>query len=155
MLVAAATSSGVSLSTAQLIVGFLSALGVGSVLAAIVSGFFSRKKLGADATEIITKAASGVVANIESDNMRLRKDIELERNERRAIEDFHESEMVSVRREQDHFRRLAREHTRVLQLHAAWDMMAVQALERCGITDLPQPPPPLYGPELTPSSVSE
>lgn len=131
----AATDPGLSISTIQLVLGALGTLGLGSVLAAMVSGFFSRRKLGADATEIITKAASGVVERIEADNERLREDLEREREERKA--------------ERDDFRRVVDEHTAVLQLHAAWDHMAVVKLQEAGIRDLPTPPP-LYDPKNPP-----
>lgn len=136
-LVTDAPAGGISLSTAQIVIGILGTLGVGSVLAALVTGLFSRKKLGADATEIITKAAAGVVERTEADNARLRVELLQERRDRET--------------EQDEFRRLIDAHTKTLQLHAAWDALAAARLEEQGIM-LP-PPPPVYHPETAPSAL--
>lgn len=130
-------AGGISLTSAQIVIGILGTLGIGSVLAAVVTGIFSRKKLGADATEIITKAAAGVVERTEADNARLRADLNTERAAREAD-----------RRE---FRNLIDSHTRTLQLHASWDAMAVAKLAEVGI-ELPAPPP-LYAPETAPSAL--
>lgn len=120
------------MSTAEVIIALLGGGSIAGILGAVINGIFSRRKLGADATEVITKAASGVVERIEQDNERLRKEVETH-EERDA-----------------YWRGLIAEHTRVLQLHAAWDHMAVQKLREAGITDLPDPPP-VYHPKSSPS----
>lgn len=139
MIFAAATDPAVSLSTGQLVIGVLGTLGIGSVVAAVVSGLFSRKKLGADATQIITQAAAGVVERTEADNARLRAEVA----EERLMREQRENEL----------RRLIDQHTRVLQLHAAWDHIAVERLAAAGI-ELPEPPP-LYGPDSSPSELKD
>lgn len=75
------------------------------------------KKLGAEATELITQAASDVVANIRHDNAELRQ------------------RLSRVERHSDALRD-------ALQVHAAWDYNAARKLEEHGIA-MP-PPPPLY-----------
>ena len=153
-----ATGSGVGLTTAQLVLAVLGTAGVASVLGALVTGAFNRKKLGADATEIITKAATGVVERIEAENTRLNSELGNERNARHRLERELEAERAArekLSREMDRFRRLAIQHTHILQMHAAWDALAVSALEKAGVDGMPKPPPPLYGPELTPSMVRE
>lgn len=115
----------------------LAVLGTGTVTAvagAVVTGLFSRKKLGADATEIITRAATGVVEQFQEDNARLR-----EANARlvQTVEDL---------------RAMVEDHTRVLQLHVAWDSIVVAKLAEAGITDLP-PAPPVYAPSGSPGRV--
>jgi len=131
-------SNGVQMSTGQLIITLLSVMGVGSIGVAALQGFLTRKKLGADATEVITKAASGVVETVTADNARLR--IELAEERKQRIDDKAE------------FRKLIEQHTATLQLHAAWDHMAYAKMEEAGITGLPSPPP-LYSPDATPSSL--
>lgn len=131
------TPVGVSLSTAQIVIGILGTLGLGAVGAAVVTGLFSRKKLGADATEIISRAAAGVVERTEADNARLRADLA-------ATE-------LRLNRRDTEIRRLIDQHTRVLQLHAAWDHVVVEKCKMQGI-ELP-PPPPLYGPETSPGAL--
>ena len=109
--------------------------------AAIVAGLFSRKKLGAEATEIITNAAAGVVKNMQAEidrQQETRKDeAEAHRAEReewkakmQELVDSHDAEMEDVRR--------------VLQLHVAWDAIAIAKMNEIGV-ELP-PAPPLLPP---------
>jgi hypothetical protein len=123
---AAAESGG---STATLVVGLLTASGFGAIVAAVVAGVFSKRKLGAEATEIITKAAAGVVTNLEREIVRQRESFDREIAEIKAD---HQREMEDVRR--------------VLQLHVAWDAIAIAKL---GELDIHLPPaPPLLPPHL-------
>lgn len=104
-----------------------SALGV--ILAAVVVAMFNRRKLGADATEIITRAAAGVVDD-------LREDREKERLEH-----------AETRREFAKYRLESRRENRVLKdairTHLFWDTMILDVLKKQGIHDLP-PPPSLF-----------
>lgn len=122
--------------TSQIIVAALGAGGVGAIGAAIITGFFSKRKLGAEAAEIITKAAAGVVTQLERQIERLTKQGEeqQQRHERvvMRIKSDHEAELNDVRA--------------VLQLHVAWDTMALTELAKIGV-DLP-PVPPLLPPRL-------
>lgn len=116
--------------SAELVVGLLGGGGIASIVAAIVAGLFSKKKLGAEATEIITKAAAGVVTSLEAEVKRVeraREDAALQhRLNMSAIMEAHDQEMAEVRR--------------VLQLHVAWDAIAIARLAEVGI-DLPPAPP--------------
>lgn len=131
--------------------GVISALGAGSlgaILAAIVAGFFTRRKLGAEATEIITKAAAGVVTNLQAEinrqagvNTQMRNTYERTSAEMRTE---YEAELLEIERKME---RMAAAHVqergewrRVLQLHVAWDAIAVAEMAKIG-TQLPSPPP--------------
>ena len=116
----------------------LGSAGITAVLLLVITAVINRRKLGAEtdnisatATKAITDAASGVVERIESDNLRLRASIErLE-----ASDVKHER----ARREWD----LEREEwRRVLQVHAAWDALAVTRMnEAIPPIELPDAPP--------------
>ena len=121
------------MNSSQVVLTMLGSGSVVAVLSALVTGIFNRRKLGADATEIITKAASSVVERLEGENERFQKRIEV--LERQAQE--------KNARDVEWFR--------VLQLHAAWDHMAVARLRDVNVIDLPNPPP-LYPPGAPPSS---
>lgn len=114
----------------ELVVGLLGATGFGAIVAAIIAGLFSRRKLGAEATEIITKAAAGVVTNLESELKRqivAREDAALQhRLDMSAVMEVHDAEYAEMRR--------------VLQLHVAWDAIAIAKLAELGV-ELPPTPP--------------
>lgn len=59
---------------AEITIALLSAGGA-TILAAFINAFFNRRKLGAEATQIITQAAAGTVENIMKDNTLLREKI--------------------------------------------------------------------------------
>lgn len=128
-------------SGATTVVGILGAGGVGAILAAIVAGLFSKRKLGAEATEIITNAAAGVVTSMESQLERSEKD-------RRKDQARHEVEMTRITAgHADEMTKMAQAHVnereawrKVLQLHVAWDMLAISKLADENI-ELPAPPP--------------
>lgn len=117
-----------------LLAAVLGAGGIGAIIAAIVTGLFSKRKLSAEATEIITKAAAGVVTNLQAeiDRQKIRNSelIEEHRADMAALIRAHDNEMAEVRR--------------VLQLHVAWDAIAIARMAELGI-ELP-PPPPLLPP---------
>lgn len=46
--------------------------GAATIIAAFINAFFNRRKLGAEATQIITQAAAGTVENVMKDNTALR-----------------------------------------------------------------------------------
>lgn len=108
----------------------LGAGGLSAIIAAIVTGLFSKKKLGAEATEIITKAAAGVVTNLQAEiDRQVSRNATLtaeHKEEMRRLIDRHEAEMDEVRR--------------VLQLHVAWDAIAIAKMAEVGITLPPAPP---------------
>jgi hypothetical protein len=126
--------------TTQVIIAALSAAGVGAIIASIITGLFSKKKLGAEAAEIITKAASGVVERMEVELARER--------DRRVTERAEHTERVE-RMEAEHCSERM-EWRRVLQLHVAWDAIAIGEMAKLGI-ELP-PAPPLTPPVQSPLS---
>lgn len=138
---AAATPAPSGSSTTTVLIAVLSSGAFFAVVGAIVTGLFSRKKLGAEATEIITKAASGVVSDLRAELTRVQEAGALALEEQKgkyeaAIATLmadHAAEMEDVRR--------------TLQLHVAWDTLAVTKLKELGI-DLP-PVPPLLPPSTT------
>lgn len=132
----------------QLIIAALGAGSVGAVIAAMVTGLFTKRKLGAEATEIITKAASGVVETLNAEIIRLNAATAVVRTEQAAdaarhrLDDEAREARHKLEREADQAKH-ARELDairRVLQLHVAWDLMARAKLSEHGI-NLPEPPP--------------
>jgi hypothetical protein len=116
--------------SAELLAALLGVGGLGAIIAAVVTGLFSKRKLGAEATEIITKAAAGVVTNMQAEiDRQVRRNSELITEHRAALERIvsdHATEMAEVRR--------------VLGLHVAWDGIAIARLAELGITLPPAPP---------------
>ena len=123
--------------SAALVAALLGVGGLGAIVAAIVTGLFSKRKLGAEATEIITKAAAGVVTNMQAEI-----DRQVRRNEDLIAQ--HIAEMTQMRA--DH-QREKEEVRRVLQLHVAWDAIAIAKLADLDI-ELP-PAPPLLPPDAS------
>ena len=112
--------------SSEVVVAILSTLGIGSVAGAVIAGLFSRKKLGADATKIITEAAAGVVTDLRAEVGRA--DAKMDRM-RAAFEAERES------------------WRRVLQLHVAWDTIAIAKYNAmCTPGDELPPAPPLLPP---------
>jgi uncharacterized membrane protein YebE (DUF533 family) len=120
-----------------ILIAALGAGGFGAIIAAFVTGLFSKKKLGSEATEIITRAASGVVTSIEA---------ELKRSEEGRVRDRGEFDRTISDLKTAHAREIETVR-RVLQLHVAWDLMAIAKLSDAGIGDLP-PAPPLLPPDI-------
>ena len=118
----------------ETIIGLLGGGGVSAIISAIVAGLFSKKKLGAEATEIITKAAAGVVTNMQAEI-----DRQVAARHQQVLE--HRQAMTDLMAAHD---REVEEVRRVLQLHVAWDAIAIAKLADLGI-DLP-PAPPLLPP---------
>lgn len=119
---------------ANVIVAILGTGGFAAILTSVVTGLFSRRKLGADATEVITRAAAGVVTNLQAEiDRQSRTNEELALRHERTMHSLitsHTEEMDEVRR--------------VLQLHVAWDAIAIAKMSELGV-DLP-PAPPLLPP---------
>lgn len=114
----------------ELIVALGGAAGVAAIITAIITGFASKRKLGAEAAEIITQAAAGVVKNLQAE---IDRQVTVREDQARqyvetidAIVESHEEEMDEVRR--------------VLQLHVAWDAIAIAKMAEFGV-DLPEAPP--------------
>ena len=89
---------------------------VAAVVGAIINGIINRKKLGAEATNIITSAATGVVERLEIEIGR--KDNRIADLERRVGD----CEVAARQHDRDMFAIRA-----TLQIHAAWDFRAIAA----------------------------
>lgn len=104
-------------------------LGIGSVLVVLFQGLFGRRKLSAEATKIITDAASGVVeiqkaelARVLASNVVLGGQVEAQRIQLEELQ------------------RVVHKTSEALAIHAFWDSQAVDIAREHGI-DLPPPPP--------------
>ena len=124
-------------SITQVLILALSAGGFGAILSAVIAGLFSKRKIGAEATDIITKAASGVVTNMQIEIDRL-----VARNKR-----LEEDHAMDMRTAQESMQSLVRGHElemqevrRVLQLHVAWDAIAIAKMNELGVNLPPAPP---------------
>lgn len=115
----------------------LAAVGFGGILTSIISGFFTRKKTGAEAAEIITRAAAGTVENLQKSMDRQRDDIDELIKAQREERERHHEEVARIARAIV----LEREEWReVLAQHVSWDSAAVAALNAHGIQVGPVPP---------------
>lgn len=147
--------------TTTIIVAALSSGAIATFLGAVINGAFTKRKLSAEATEIITNAASDVVTQ-------LRTELDRARNEMNGLRAQQIAESERLRNEhrgqvraiiEEHIRELSkrdadfqeeRERWRhLLQLHVAWDWIAIEKLSQLNVT-LPDPPPilPREAPEL-------
>lgn len=112
--------------------------GIAAILVVLVNAVVNRRKLGAEtdtlsatATETITRAASGVLHEAREDNKRLRD--ENLKHEQRI--DALEAEVRELQLERQ-------ESRRVLQVHAAWDALAIERVrEAIPPISLPDAPP--------------
>lgn len=125
----------------EVIVALLGAGSLGAIVAAVVSGVFSKRKLGAEATEIITKAAAGVVTNLQDENKRLVETHSQDRinwlNQTAKMVADHTAAMGA--KDAAHAEEIE-DYRRVLQLHVAWDTIAIAEVSKLGIQLPPAPP---------------
>lgn len=130
----------------DLLVQLLGAAAVSAVLGAIVNGIINRRKLGAEATQIISDAAASTVKNVQSDNASLREEL---RGVRTELDEMKEA----MRHREAEWRQERESQQAVLQVHAAYDSLMVQRLRECStgshlaLTDIGDPPP-LYPPAI-------
>lgn len=116
--------------TVATIVTILAALGVGGIITSVVTGWFSKRKVGAEATEIIQRAASSLVETQQ-------KEIERSRTEMNDLITAHREETARIARAIVSEREEWRE---ILRQHVAWDSAAIAALNEHGIGLGPVPP---------------
>lgn len=113
------------------IVAMFSGGTLGAVLVAIINGLFFKKRTGAEAAEVIQRAAAGLTTSVTGELERVTRQHEADRetwnNQRLALEE-------SIRRER-------RDTRAVLQLHAAWDALVYAAVRDAGLDNVPEPPP--------------
>lgn len=112
-----------------LMLAIVGAGGVGAVFTATLNALVNRKRLGAQAADIIQRAAAGVVTTLQDEDKR--KGLRIAELERRETE--LEERVACLEREREADRHAA-------QLHAAWDHLAVAELSTSG-SRLPAPPP--------------
>lgn len=119
------------------IVTVLAAVGIGGIITAIVNAIVTKRKTGAEAAEIITRAASGVVTNLEKEMLRQRSDIDELIKASREERTRHREEVSRIVRAIV----LEREESRmILAQHVSWDSAAAAALNEHGIQVGPVPP---------------
>lgn len=119
------------------ILAILGSTAAGAVMASVVTGLFSKRKLGAEATKIITDAAAGVVTTLREETTR-------EREARQAAEARLEKVVADNK---EAIEKMASAHVqereqwrRVLQLHVAWDGLAIAKMGEIGVSLPPAPP---------------
>lgn len=118
------------------IVQILLSAGGATVLAAIINAIMNRRKLSAEATEIITKAAAGTVENIMKDNASLRERlVALELR----IREYETAQFLSDDRERAHM--VAEERYRRHQAECHDYTALLGAKLRALGQDVPDPPP--------------
>jgi hypothetical protein len=104
--------------------------GLSAIISAVVAAVSSRRKLGAEATDIITKAAAGVVLNLQA---------EIDRQVAMRHEEATRSQKALETLMADHSREMS-DVREVLQLHVAWDSIAIAKMAELGV-QLPAAPP--------------
>lgn len=112
---------------------YLSAVGVGALLLAVVNGLFSKRKMSAEATQIITQAASGTLKDVRDENTRLL-------GRQIQIETRLDTAEQRIAQQDDHQRRT----DALIVVHSEWDRQAFYAARQKGI-QLPEPPPLTIG----------
>jgi hypothetical protein len=114
----------------------LGSAGLAAVLVAVINAVVNRRKLGAEATKVISDAAAGTVRDVREDNARLREEnVDLR------------SRIVALENDQDMWEYERDQWREVLQIHAAWDRLAIERIAgREPPIELPDAPP------LTPPS---
>lgn len=117
-----------STNSAQLIFQFLSSGAVVAVITVMITGVVNRKRLGAEATSIITQAAGGMVKTLQDDNARLRVEQATMRVERDAQEARERERDIR----DDQLRK-------ALERHEQWDRLVTVMLREAGL-DVPTPP---------------
>lgn len=119
----------------ELLIGLLGGGSLATIVSSLVMSLSNRRKLGADATEIITRAATGVVTRLEQEIVRKQGE--------------HDAEVTELRGKLDRIIREWKDEResvrRTLQLHVAFDQLAIAKLAEAGIV-IGMDPPPLLPP---------
>lgn len=121
-----------AVNSGQLLQG-LGAFGAGAVVLAFVNGMFGKRKLSAEATKIITEAATGTLRDVRDENTRLLA---------RQIQ--HETRLDSAERRLGEQAEHQRKTDALIVVHGEWDRQAFYAAKSKGI-QLPEPPPLTIG----------
>lgn len=107
----------------------LTGAGVAAVFAAFINGMFGKRKLSAEATKIITDAASGVVEIQKAELARVV-----------ASNTLQSGQLAAQQIQLDELQRAVHAQSEALAIHAFWDSQAVNIAAEHGI-ELPPPPP--------------
>lgn len=118
------------------IIQILLSAGGATILAAIINAVMNRRKLSAEATEIITRAAAGTVENVTKDNELLREKV-LKLEEK--IEQMRAAQALHDARERAHLEaeERCRRHTQQGDAYTAVLISRLRALDQ----EIPVPPP--------------
>lgn len=108
--------------TTDTAVQLITASGGGALLLAVVNAIISRRRSGADATSVLTGAATQLVEDTQAQAHKLAE----------RLEDL-ENEVSKLQRQ-------ARANRRLLEMHARWDEQVVAELHKRGI-EIAAPPP--------------
>lgn len=139
--------------TREAIITVLVSSGLATIVVAVINAVATRRKLGSEATKIITDAAGGFVSTIQLDNARLReqaaRDAERIAALERRVDEFEDFERHLADRERK-WDRQRRELDRALQSHAAWDRAAIAKLKSLDPPIYLPTPPPLLPPDARP-----
>lgn len=127
--------------SAQVLVGILGVSGLSGIAAAIITAIASRRKLGAEATQIIANAAAGVTQSVTAELHRLEAEMaDLRAEHIAALTELRKQHREQLQRiygdraqELDNIRN-------IINLHVAWDMVVIQRVAAVGV-ELPPPPP--------------
>jgi hypothetical protein len=146
--VMAAADSGSGNTATTLLIAALGAGGLGAIIAAAITGLFSKRKLGAEATKIIADAAASVVSDLREEIVRQQGIVVTNNAEHAALvvkltaehaAAIMAAEAKMVAMSKSHAEEIE-EYRRVLQLHVAWDTIAIAEVSKLGV-DLPPAPP--------------
>lgn len=112
---------------------WVTALGVAGILSTLINGLLGKRKLSAEATKIITDAASGTLKDVRDENVRLL-----------ARQATTEARLDAVERENRQQAEHQRQTDALIVVHGEWDRQAFYAAKSRGLT-LPEPPPLTIG----------
>ena len=112
-------------------VTILAAILGSGIFATVINAVAGRRKLGADATKVITEAAGGVVERLEKENARLISRVDL------------------LEAEMDELKDRERQQRELLLVHVGWDHLAIDQLKLAGV--IMGSAPPLTVPRATPN----
>ncbi len=140
------------MSSTELMIALLSAGGA-TILAAVVNAFFNRRKLSAEATQIITQAAAGTVETIMKDNQNLRTELETVKATMVKLEGIVE---LSEQRERIHMITEERYRWHMQQWHRYAARLADEVRRLGGRVDEPPPewPEPVQMVRTRPDAVN-
>lgn len=134
--------------TTTLIIAVLGTGGLSAIIAAAITGLFSKRKLGAEATKIIADAAATVVTDLRQ-SLTDQKALVVTNNAEHAalVVKLTAEHAAALMANEDKMREMSRSHAdeleeyrRTLQQHVAWDVLVIAKMADVGV-ELPPAPP--------------